>query len=98
MLHALLVDDEIIAVNAMNRRIKWAKYGVDKVFTAGSMEQAMEIFKNERVDFMLSDVEMPQGSGLELFEWVKMYYPATECIYGKTKKPPKPLYKISETV
>lgn len=81
MLHALLVDDEIIAVNAMNRRIKWAKYGVDKVFTAGSMEQAMEIFKNERVDFMLSDVEMPQGSGLELFEWVKMYYPATECIY-----------------
>ncbi len=81
MLHALLVDDEIVVVNAMNRRIKWDKYGVDQVFTAGSMEQAQEIFKKERVDFMLSDVEMPQGNGLELFEWVKMYYPATECIY-----------------
>ncbi len=81
MLHALLVDDEIVVVNAMNRRIQWDKYGVDQVFTAGSMEQAQEIFKKERVDFMLSDVEMPQGSGLELFEWVKMYYPATECIY-----------------
>lgn len=29
---------------------------------------------------MLCDIEMPQGSGLELFEWVKTYYPLTECI------------------
>lgn len=81
MLHALLVDDEMVVVNAMNRRIQWDKYGVDRVFTAGSMEQAQEIFQKERVDFMLSDVEMPQGNGIELFEWVKMHYPATECIY-----------------
>lgn len=24
---------------------------------------------------------MPQGSGLDLFEWVKAYYPRTECIF-----------------
>ena len=81
MLQALLVDDEPVVVNAMNRRIDWAKYGVDRVFTAGSLEQAQEVFRKEKVDFMLSDVEMPQGSGIELFEWVKMHYPATECIY-----------------
>ena len=81
MLHALLVDDEMVVVNAMNRRIQWDKYGVDQVFTAGSMEQAQEVFQKERIDFMLSDVEMPQGNGIELFEWVKMHYPATECIY-----------------
>ena len=81
MLQALLVDDEPVVVNAMNRRIDWAKYGVDQVFTAGSMEQAQELFQKEKIDFMLSDVEMPQGNGIELFEWVKMHYPATECIY-----------------
>lgn len=81
MLHALLVDDEQVVVNAMNRRIQWDKYGVDQVFTAGSMEQAQDIFQSEKIDFMLSDVEMPQGNGIELFEWVKMHYPATECIY-----------------
>ena len=81
MLKALLVDDEPVVVNAMNRRIDWAKYGVERVFTAGSMEQAQEVFRQEKIDFMLSDVEMPQGNGIELFEWVKMYYPATECIY-----------------
>ena len=70
MLQALLVDDEPVVVNAMNRRIDWAKYGVGQVFTAGSMEQAQEVFGREKIDFMLSDVEMPQGNGIELFEWV----------------------------
>ena len=30
---------------------------------------------------MLSDIEMPQGNGLDLFEWVKAYYPTVECVY-----------------
>lgn len=81
MFNALLVDDEPVAVNALKNRVDWKKYGVDEVFTAGSMEQAETIFKTKRVDFMLSDVEMPQGSGIELFEWVKSYYPKVECIY-----------------
>ena len=81
MLQALLVDDEPVVVKAMNRRIDWTKYGVGRVFTAGSMEQAQEVFRQAKIDFMLSDVEMPQGNGIELFEWVKMHYPSTECIY-----------------
>ncbi len=80
-LQALLVDDEVVALNALRRRVDWGKYGVDRVFTANSMGQAQEIFESETVDFMLCDIEMPQGNGLELFEWVKIYHPATECIY-----------------
>ncbi len=80
-LNALIVDDEAVVLNAMKKRIMWDKYGVEKVFEAGSMALAQEIFEKEHIDFMLSDVEMPQGSGLELFEWVKLHYPATECIY-----------------
>ncbi|MBP3216822.1 MAG: hypothetical protein J6M46_00450 [Lachnospiraceae bacterium] len=56
MLQALLVDDEPVVVNAMNRRIDWAKYDVGQVFTAGSMEQAQAVFEKEKIDFMLSDV------------------------------------------
>ncbi|MDE7311506.1 MAG: AraC family transcriptional regulator [Eubacterium sp.] len=80
-MQALLVDDEAIAVNALKRRVNWEKYGVGQVFTAYSMQQAQEVFQREIVDFMLCDIEMPQGNGLELFEWVKVYYPAVECIY-----------------
>ena len=45
------------------------------------MQEAQEIFRQQKIDFMLCDIEMPNGSGLELFEWVKIYYPLTECVY-----------------
>ena len=80
-MQALLVDDEKISLNALRRRVDWSKYGVDNVFTALSMQEAQEILCHEEIDFMLSDIEMPNGNGLELFEWVKIYYPAVECIY-----------------
>lgn len=81
MLQALLVDDEEIAANAVKRRVNWEKYGVSQVLIANTMSQAQLFFKQEKIDFMLCDIEMPGGNGLELFEWVKTYYPETECIY-----------------
>ena len=80
-MQALLIDDEIVAVNALKRRVDWSRYHVDQVFTAQSMQEAQEIFRQQKIDFMLCDIEMPNGSGLELFEWVKIYYPLTECVY-----------------
>lgn len=81
MYNVLLIDDERISVNALKRRVDWGKYKVDIIFIAYSMKQAQEIIEREKIDFMLCDIEMPNGSGLDLLEWVKMYYPSTECIY-----------------
>lgn len=81
MLHVILVDDEVVSVNALKRRVSWEKYGVDEVYIANSMQQAQNIFKSKKIDFMLCDIEMPQGTGLDLYEWVKIYYPEVECIY-----------------
>ena len=77
----LLVDDEVVALNALKRRVDWTRYGAGSVLSAGSMAEAQEIFRSHTVDIMLSDIEMPQGSGLDLFEWVKTYYPDVECVY-----------------
>lgn len=77
----ILIDDEEVAVNALKRRVDWQKYGIDRVLIAGSMKQAQEVFRQEHIDAMLCDIEMPQGNGLELYEWVKIYYPEVECIY-----------------
>ncbi|MBQ9412705.1 MAG: AraC family transcriptional regulator [Oscillospiraceae bacterium] len=80
-MNVILVDDEEVALNALRRRVDWGKYGIDGVYTAGSMAAAQEVFRQKPIDIMLSDIEMPQGDGLELFEWVKLYYPAVECVY-----------------
>lgn len=81
MFKAILIDDEIVAVNALKNRIDWSKYQVDQIHIANSMKQAQDIFAKERIDIMLCDIEMPNGSGLELFEWVKGFYPHVECIF-----------------
>lgn len=78
---ALIVDDEIIVVRALMRRVEWKKFDIEHVYEAYSMKQAIEIFKNTEIDILISDIEMPEGSGLELFEWVKGYFPYVECIY-----------------
>ena len=77
----LIVDDEVYAVNALINRVDWAGYGFDKPLSAHSMAQAQSVFLAVPVDLLLCDIEMPQGSGLDLFEWVKSYYPKTECIF-----------------
>lgn len=78
---AIIVDDEAVAAAALKRRITWNKYGVEEIKEASSMRQAIEILTNEKIELMLCDVEMPGGSGLDLYEWVRIYSPWTECIF-----------------
>lgn len=80
-MNVLIVDDEVFAVNATMHRVDWASLGFDAPLTANSMKQAQTVFLATTVDLLLCDIEMPQGSGLDLFEWVKTYYPKTECIF-----------------
>lgn len=80
-MRVLIVDDEVYAVAALVRRMDWARYGFEAPRTAYSMRQAQAVFAEETVDLLLCDIEMPQGTGLELFEWVKAYYPQTECVF-----------------
>lgn len=80
-MNVILVDDEEVAVNALKRRVDWKKYGIDEVYIANSMKEAQQLFQEKVIDVMLSDIEMPQGNGLDLYEWVKTYYPAVECVY-----------------
>ena len=63
--------------------IDFGTCSLDNIRNCGStfIEGIRVIFKKEKIDFMICDIEMPQGSGLDLFEWVKMYYPEVECIY-----------------
>lgn len=77
----MIVDDEIVAVRSMKKRVDWEKFGIGKVYEANSMKQAIDIFRETDIDILLCDIEMPGGSGLELFEWVKGYFPYVECIY-----------------
>jgi len=77
----ILVDDEVHAIEGVKSDLNLGKLGISRLFTANNMKQAKEIFDSEDIDIMLCDIEMPQGTGLELLSWVREHYPDTVAIF-----------------
>ena len=70
-MNILLVDDEIYAVEAIREMVDWNALGISEVYVAYSMKQAQRVLEEKSVDILLSDIEMPRGSGLELLAWIR---------------------------
>ena len=64
----LIVDDEVSVREILADGLD--VFGFDTV-TAGSAAAALEIFRNEQVDLVLSDIEMPEMNGIQLLKQLK---------------------------
>ena len=69
-MNILLVDDDKLFIRKTVEGIDWENIGIHQIFTAGNMDEACRVLETFRVDIVVTDVEMPQGSGLELLEWI----------------------------
>ena len=76
----LLIDDELVALNNLKKRVDWLAYGFTEVLTAQDADQARQILADGHIDLVLSDIEMPGESGLALVESINKDYPDTESI------------------
>ena len=70
-MNILLVDDDRFIIEALREKIRWDRLKIDNVYAANSLTQAQAIIKEYPIHLMISDIEMPQGSGLELLSWVR---------------------------
>ena len=70
-MNILLVDDDRFIIEALREKIRWERLKIDNVYAANSLTQAQAIIKEHPIHLMISDIEMPQGSGLELLSWVR---------------------------
>lgn len=77
----LIVDDEILAVQGILDDVPWEEFPYDRILTANSYSQAVNLFMENKIDVLLCDIEMPYGSGVDLVRWVKEHHPDTECIF-----------------
>ena len=80
-MNLLIVDDEIITVQGILKGVKWDELGFDQVFSCTSSEDAKCMFQLHNIDILLSDIEMPEESGIKLLEWVREGKYNTECIF-----------------
>lgn len=77
----LLVDDNIYILEGLKTGIDYKKLGIEKVYEARSMKNAMDILNKNEIDIVLTDIEMPNGTGLELLEWINQYKPHVVTLF-----------------
>ncbi len=65
----------------LRKPVDWERIGVSEVHTAYNVHDAKRVFAQHSIDLLLCDIEMPQGSGLELLAWVKVNHSAAESIF-----------------
>ena len=66
MFNMLLVDDEIDQVDVLADTIDWSKAGISQVYKAYSAMEALELVEIASIDIVVTDIRMPEMSGLDL--------------------------------
>lgn len=70
MIQAIIIDDEIKAINALERIIEKKFTEIQIVATAQSADLAIELIKLHDPDLIFLDIEMPNKTGFEILEAV----------------------------
>lgn len=77
----LLVDDEKHALDGLKMVVETQEDLVSQVFTASGAAEARKILEEEIIDCMITDIEMPLGSGLSLLRLLREQQVEIECIF-----------------
>ncbi|WP_168120034.1 response regulator [Paenibacillus sp. HB172176] len=80
MLHMLIVDDEVSVVETLAQSYPWEELGFGHVQTASSGAEALSYMEQHAVDVLITDIRMPELSGIELLERVRRRWPRTKAI------------------
>ncbi|WP_181833238.1 response regulator [Bacillus taeanensis] len=64
----VIADDEKIILKNLTRIIDWHGLNCEIIGTAQNGQEVMEILENEQADLLLTDISMPEMSGIELLK------------------------------
>ena len=74
MLKVLIVDDEPVHIQGLIRHVPWDSLGFAAPQVAESGEEALQILAASDIDVLLTDVSMPEMTGIELLAKCKAEY------------------------
>lgn len=80
MYKLLIVDDEAIIREGMKNLVPWPELNIAEVFTAGSAREALDILEEHEPEIMITDINMPEISGIELIEKAYAVQPLMRAI------------------
>jgi two-component system response regulator YesN len=79
--NVLLVDDEEIALMGLEEGLEWENLNVDKVYKCHSIDTAIRMLQIYPIDIIITDIEMPNGNGFKLIQWVKENKPEIKAVF-----------------
>ncbi|MCC8103753.1 MAG: helix-turn-helix domain-containing protein [Clostridiales bacterium] len=79
-MNLLMVNDAVAAVNAMTEQIDWKQYGISHVFVAYNVEEGKTVIREQSIDVLLCDIEMPGEYGISLIRWIRENKYEIECV------------------
>lgn len=70
-LHNILIvdDDEIQRIFCINTLSNF--YCIDNIYVANNGEEALEIFNNNNIDIIITDIKMPKMDGISLIKEIR---------------------------
>jgi two-component system response regulator YesN len=80
MFQLLIVDDEASVVDSLADTLPWSDIGIAGVFKAYSGAEALGMMRMNSIDIVISDIQMPGMSGIELLERIRKSWRKTKCI------------------
>ncbi len=75
MYRVVLVDDEQIILQGLQRVFPWAEYGCEVAGTAGDGREGMELIRKVKPHILLTDIRMPNMDGLSMVAALKSEFP-----------------------
>ena len=80
-MNLLLVDDDERLVVTLSSDLRWKQLGIDQIWTAYNISEACALIKAHEPEIVISDIDMPMGSGISLLSWVREYSWPCEFIF-----------------
>lgn len=70
-MNVLIVDDDRYVIASLIKGLHWESLGFTNVYTAYNIADAKKIIAETSIHLLLSDIDMPHGSGLDLLTWLR---------------------------
>ena len=83
----LLAEDQSMLRDALAQLLQ-LQPDVEEVYQAADGQKAIDCLKSETADVAILDVEMPNQTGLDVLEWIKVNRPDVKVIIVTTFKRP----------
>jgi two-component system response regulator YesN len=76
----IIVDDEAHWVDNLSMHKPWHTLGIEQVHKAYSAREALQMIETNPIDIVISDILMPEMTGIELIEKIREYDKRIKCI------------------